>query len=118
MTISYEDEKEKFLAHYGVRGMKWGEKKKARVIAREARGAVRLANSGGSAARANAKSIGKGLVADVLGGVGVRAVATLSKGNPTVIIGVSLLKIGATTAYWAKNINDIVDVQAAVNKDK
>lgn len=108
-----------FLAHFGVRGMKWGRRKQARVINREAQGKKAVDRSGGSVKKAAWKIVGQQFATELLLGAGNAVVAsTLSKSAPAVALGygaVSNLVGMGTTVY---NINRGVNLHAYANRDK
>lgn len=111
-----EEEKEEFLKHYGVRGMKWGVKKQARVLRREAKGQARLDRYQGSATKANVVSLGKAAVANIVLNR-VAAAVSVSSAPPAVKAGTRLVAAVAGTAAWATSINEVVNVDAAQKKD-
>lgn len=103
-----------FLEHYGVKGMKWGKRNRVanREILRKA-GHERLANSGGSAVKANWKSVGKAAAVNAVTNVGGTAIIQLSRGNPTVRTGVTLIAGAIQIGAMAKSINEIRAVNEA-----
>lgn len=113
------------LTHYGVPGMRWGkrkpgesksDRKQANRATLKAHGEGRLAKSGGSAAKANTKSIGKMLLTNMVSNMGGNAVINLSKGNPSVALGVGIVSGIVQGVAIGKTVNEIRSVNEA-NRD-
>ena len=107
-----------FFAHYGVRGMKWGKRKQARVTLREARGAALVNKSKGKVGRAVAVSLGKDFLTKGAVNYGSLLVATLAKDNLIVRQGAGVVGSIFNVATTVKTANDLVDIHAHVNRDK
>lgn len=107
-----------FFAHYGVRGMKWGKRKQARVTLREARGAALVEKANGKTGRAVAVSLGKDFLTKWAVNSGTFLVTTLAKDNPIVRQGAGVVGTILNVATTVKTTNDLVDIHSHVNRDK
>lgn len=116
------DNVDEFLAHYGVPGMRWGRRTgETRADVREANrktlneaGQERLKNSGGSAAKANWKSIGKLALTNVVTNLGATAINTVAKNNPAVVAGTTVIGTVLQGVALGKTINEVRATQTAV----
>jgi hypothetical protein len=115
-----------FLAHFGKKGMKWGQRRNgnmytaqqmAKKNARADKGAAILAKNKGSVKRYAAKEVGKTVGVTVLANVGAFAVSKIV-GTPSAAQGAAFIANAAITGYQINQINNAINVRQAVNRNK
>lgn len=118
-----------YIAHYGVKGMKWGvrkdkykkmsfgERRRAKADYRVARGTKNSKGGHGKARAVGVSLIGgtRGVVAGILIDVGKNTVVGLSDFNPTVLRGANAVAFGLNTV---SHVSSLIDAGYALTSDK